>query len=134
MDNIIPILANIVESPFFLVCLGLLAAWAMLLYGLWQWRQGHKRIQVLVDRIRAIHAQAGTRPRHLPSLASSYHLFPESVNWVFRLDRELNALERQRGMRVPYSRRGLSLSSGEGEKVLNGFSRRVEALEGSQRQ
>ena len=134
MDTVIPIIENIVESPFFLVCLGLLAAWAMLLYGFWQWRQGHKRIQALVDRIRAIHARAGTRPQHLPLLASSYHLFPESVNWVFRLDRELNALERQRGMRVPYSRRGLSLSSGEGEKVLNGFSRRVEALEGSQRQ
>ena len=133
MDSIIPIIANIAESPFFLVCLGLLAAWAMLLYGLWQWRQRHKRIQALVDRIRAIHAQAGTRPRHLPSLASSYHLFSESINWVFRLDRELNALERQRGMRVPHSRRGLSLSSGEGEEVLNGFSRRVEALEGSQR-
>ena len=131
MDTIIPIIANIVVSPFFLVCLGLLAAWAMLLYGLWQWRQGHKRIQALVDRIRALHAQAGTRPRHLPSLASSYYLFPESINWVFRLDRELNALERQRGMRVPYSRRGLSLSAGE--EVLNGFSRRVEALEGSQR-
>ena len=130
MDIIIPIIADIVVSPFFLVCLGLLAAWGMLLYGLWQWRRGHKRIQVLVDRIRALHAQAGTRPRHLPSLASSYHLFPESINWVFRLDRELNALERQRGMRVPYSRRGLSLSSGE--EVLNGFSRRVEALEGSQ--
>lgn len=133
MDIIIPIIANIVVSPFFLVCLGILAAWAILLYGSWQWRQRHKRIQALVDRIRAIHAQAGTRPRHLPSLASSYHLFSESINWVFRLDRELNALERQRGMRVPYSRRGLSLSSGEGEEVLNGFSRRVEALEGSQR-
>ena len=133
MDNIIPILADIVVSPFFLVCLGLLAGWAILLYGSWQWRQRHKRIQALVDRIRAIHAQAGTRPRHLPSLASSYHLFSESINWVFRLDRELNALERQRGMRVPHSRRGLSLSSGEGEEVLNGFSRRVEALEDSQR-
>ena len=133
MDNIIPIIANIVVSPFFLVCLGILAAWAMLLYGFWQLRQRHKRIQALVDRIRAIHAQAGTRPRHLPSLASSYHLFPESTNWVFRLDRELNALERQHGMRVPYSRRGLSLFSGEGEEVLNGFSRRIGALEGSQR-
>ncbi len=131
MDSIIPIIANIVVSPFFLFCLGLLAAWAMLLYGLWQWRQGHKRTQALVDRIRALHAQAGTRPRHLPSLASSYHLFPESINWMFKLDRELNALERQRGMRVPYSRRGLSLSAGE--DVLNGFSRRIEALEGSQR-
>ena len=131
MDTIIPIIANIVVSPFFLFCLGLLAAWAMLLYGFWQWRQGHKRIQALVDRVRALHAQAGSRPRHLPSLASSYHLFPESINWVFRLDRELNALERQRGMRVPYSRRGLSLSAGE--DVLNGFSRRIEALEGSQR-
>ena len=133
MDNIIPVIANIVVSPFFLVCLGLLAGWAILLHGSWQWRQRHKRIQALVERIRAIHAQAGTRPRHLPSLASSYHFFSESINWVFRLDRELNALERQRGMRVPYSRRGLSLSSGEGEEVLNGFSRRVEALEGSQR-
>ena len=131
MDNIIPIIANIVVSPFFLFCLGLLAAWAMLLYGFWQGRQGHKRIQALVDRIRAIHAQAGTRPRHLPLLASSYHLFPASINWVFRLDRELNALERQRGMRVPYSQRRLSLYSTE--DVLNGFSRRVEALEGSQR-
>ena len=133
MDIIIPIIANIAVSPFFLFCLGLLAAWAMLLYGFWQGRRGHKRIQALVDRIRALHAQAGTRPRHLPLLASSYHLFPESTNWVFRLDRELNALERQRGMRVPYSRRGLSFSSGEGEEVLNGFSRRIEALEGSQR-
>ena len=131
MDTIIPIIANIVISPFFLFCLGLLAAWAILLYGFWQWRQGHKRIQALVDRIRAIHTQAGTRPRHLPSLASSYHLFPESINWVFRLDRELNALERRRGMRVPYSRRGLSLSASE--DVLDGFSRRIEALEGSQR-
>ena len=131
MDNIIPIIANIVVSPFFLVCLGILAAWAMLLYGLWQWRQRHKRIQALVDRIRAIHAQAGTRPRHLPSLTSSYHLFPESINWIFRLDRELNALERQRGMSVSYSQRRLSLYSTE--DVLNGFSRRVEALEGSQR-
>ena len=131
MDNIIPIIANIVVSPFFLFCLGLLAAWAMLLYGLWQWRQGHKRTQALVDRIRALHAQAGTRPRHLPSLASSYHLFPESINWIFRLDRELNALERQRGMSVSYSQRRLSLYSTE--DVLNGFSRRVEALEGSQR-
>lgn len=130
MDTIIPIIANIVISPFFLFCLGLLAAWAMLLYGLWQWRQGHKRIQALVDRIRTLHAQAGTRPRHLPSLASSYYLFPESINWALRLDRELNALERRRGMRVPYSRRGLSLSSDE--EVLDGFSRRVEALEGSQ--
>ena len=135
MDIIIPIIADIVGSPFFLVCLlfclGLLAAWAILLYGLWQWRQGHKRIQALVDRIRAIHAQAGSRPRHLPSLASSYRFFPESINWVFRLDRELNALERQRGVRVPYSQRRLSLSSTE--DVLNRFSRRVEALEGSQR-
>ena len=131
MDIIIPILANIVESPFFLVCLGILAAWAMLLYGIWQWRRGHKRVQALVERIRAIHAQAGSRPRHLPSLASSYHLFPESINWVFRLDRELNVLERQRGMRVPYSRR--KLSSPSDEEVLNGFSRRVEALESSQR-
>lgn len=131
MDSIIPIIANIVISPFFLFCLGLLAAWAMLLYGFWQGRQGHKRIQALADRIKAIHAQAGSRPRHLPSLASSYHLFSESINWVFRLDRELNALERQRGMRVPYSRRGLSLSASE--EVLNGFSRRIEALEGSQR-
>ena len=131
MDNIIPVIANIVISPFFLFCLGPLAAWAILLYGFWQWRQRHKRIQALVDRIRALHAQAGTRPRHLPSLASSYHLFPESINWIFRLDRELNALERQRGRRVPYSQRGLSLSAGE--EVLNGISRRVEALEGSQR-
>ena len=131
MDTVIPIIENIVESPFFLVCLGLLAAWAMLLYGLWQWRRGHKRIQVLVDRIRALHAQVGTRPRHLPSLASSYHLFSARINWVFRLDRELNALERQRGMRVPYSQRRLSLYSTE--DVLNDFSRRVEALEGSQR-
>ena len=130
MDIIIPIIANVVVSPFFLFCLGLLAAWAILLHGFWQWRQGHKRIQALVDRIRAIHAQAGSRPRHLPSLASSYHLFSERINWVFRLDRELNALERQRGMRVPYSRRRLSLVSTE--DVLNGFSRRVEALEGSQ--
>lgn len=131
MDNIIPILANIVVSPFFLFCLGLLVAWAMLFYGVWQWRQGHKRIQALVDRIRALHAQAGSRPRHLPSLASSYYLFPESINWAFRLDRELNALERQRGMRVPYSRRRLSWFSTE--DVLNGFSRRVEALEESRR-
>ena len=133
MDIIIPIIADIVVSPFFSVCLGISAAWVMLLYGFWQWRQRHKRIQALVDRVKAIHAQAGTRPRHLPSLASSYHLFSESINWAFRLDRELNALERQRGMRVPYSRRGLSLSSGEGEEALNGFSRRIEALEGSQR-
>ena len=131
MDIIIPIIADIVVSPFFLFCLGLLAAWALLLYGFWQGRQGHKRIQALVDRIRAIHSQAGTRPRHLPLLASSYYLFPESINWVFRLDRELNALEHQRGMRVPYSRRRLSLYSTE--DVLNGFSRRVEALESSQR-
>ena len=131
MDSIIPIIANIVVSPFFLFCLGLLAAWAILLYGFWQLRQGHKRVQALVERIRAIHAQAGTRPRHLPSLASSYHLFSESINWIFRLDRELNALERRHGMRVPYSRRGLSLS--HGEEVLDGFDRRVEALEGSQR-
>ena len=131
MDIIIPIIANIVVSPFFLFCLGLLAAWAMLLYGFWQWRQGHKRIQALVDRVRALHAQAGTRPRHLPSLASSYYFFPESINWAFRLDRELNALERQRGMRVPYSQRRLSLYSTE--DVLNGISRRLEALEGSQR-
>lgn len=131
MDSIIPIIANIVISPFFLFCLGLLAAWAMLLYGFWQGRQGHKRIQALVDRIRALHAQAGTRPRHLPSLASSYYLFPESINWAFRLDRELSALERQRGMRVPYSQRRLSLYSTE--DVLNGISRRLEALEGSQR-
>ena len=114
MDNIIPIIANIVVSPFFLVCLGILAAWAMLLYGFWQLRQRHKRIQALVDRIRALHAQAGSRPRHLPLLASSYHLFPESINWVFRLDRELNALERQRGMRVPYSQRKLSLRTPSG--------------------
>ena len=131
MDIIISIIADIVVSPFFLVCLGLLAGWAMLLYGFWQWRQGHKRIQTLVDHVRAIHAQAGSRPRHLPSLTSSYHLFPESINWGFRLDRELNALERQRGMRVPYSQRRLSLFSTE--DVLNRFSRRVEALESSQR-
>ena len=132
MDNMIPVIANIiVVYSFFLFCLGLLAAWAILLYGFWQWRQGHKQIQALIDRIKALHSQAGTRPRHLPSLASSYYLFPESINWAFRLDRELNALERQRGMRVPYSRRRLSLFSTE--DVLNGFSCRVEALEGSQR-
>ena len=137
MDTIMPIIVDIVKSPFFvfyfgtfLFCLGLLVAWAMLLYGFWQWRQGHKQIQALIDRIRALHDQAGTRPRHLPLLASSYHLFPESINWIFRLDRELNALERQRGMRVSYSRRRLSLVSTE--DVLNGFSRRIEALEGSQ--
>ena len=138
MDTIIPIIVDIVKSPFsffyfgiFLVCLGLLAAWAMLLYGIWQWRQGHKQIQTLVERIRAIHAQAGTRPRHLPSLAFNYRFFPESINWIFRLDRELNALERQCGMRVPYSQRRLFLASSE--EVLDRFSRRIEALEGSQR-
>lgn len=134
MDTIMPIIVDIVKSPFFvfyfaafLFCLGLLVAWAMLLYGFWQWRRGHKQIQTLVDRIRAIHAQAGTRPRHLPSLAFNYRFFPENINWVFRLDRELNALERQRGMRVSYSQRRLFLASSE--EVLDRFSRRVEALE-----
>lgn len=138
MDTIMPIIVDIVKSPFFvfyfgtfLFCLGLLVAWAMLLYGIWQWRQGHKQIQTLVERIRAIHAQAGTRPRHLPSLAFNYRFFPESINWIFRLDRELNALERQCGMRVPYSQRRLFLASSE--EVLDRFSQRVEALEGSQR-
>ena len=69
--------------------------------------------------------------RRLPSSPSGTRFFPESINWAFRLDRELNALERQRGMRVPYSQRKLSLVSSE--EVLNRFSRRVEALEGSHR-
>ena len=128
MDIIIPIVA---ESPFLI---SLLLFWftvlAILLHSLWQWRQEHKRIQTLVDRIRAIHAQAGSRPRHLPSLAGWYRLFPESINSVFKLDRELNALEHQRGVRVPYSQRRLFLASSE--EVLNRFTRRVEALEGSQ--
>ena len=49
---------------------------------------------------------------------------------MFKLDRELNALEHQRGVRVPYSQRRLFLASSE--EVLNRFTRRVEALEGSQ--
>ena len=76
MDIIIPIVA---ESPFLI---SLLLFWftvlAILLHSLWQWRQEHKRIQTLVDRIRAIHAQAGSRPRHLPSLAGWYRLFPRA--------------------------------------------------------
>ena len=76
MNSIIPIIANIVVSPFFLFCLGLLAAWAMLLYGFWQGRQGHKRIQALVDRIRALHAQAGTRPR--PRWLAATIFFPKA--------------------------------------------------------
>lgn len=127
MDSIMPIIANIAQSPFFFFCLGLLAAWALLLVGLWSWRRERERIQALVKRIRAIHAQAGSHPRHLPSLASGYRFFSESINWEFRLDRELNALEHQRGVRIPYSQRRLSAST---EEVLNSFTQRVEALEG----
>ena len=130
MDNLMDIIV-IAESPFLPILISMSMFWAILLCSLWHWRQGNKRTQALVDRIRAVHAQAGSRPRHLPSLASCYRLFPESTNWVFRLDRELNALERQHGVRVPYSQRRLSLSSSE--DALNRFTRRVEALEGFQR-
>ncbi len=112
----------------------LISSFILLATGLhfhWQWRREHKRIRALVERIRAIHVQAGTHTRRLPSSPSGTRFFPESINWAFRLDRELNALERQRGMRVPYSQRKLSLVSSE--EVLNRFSRRVEALEGSHR-
>lgn len=112
--------------PIFTSCC---VVFAMGFYLTWQWWQGHERTQALVERIRAIRAQAGLRPRHLPSWPSRYHLFSESPNWAFRLDRELNALERQRGVRVPYSQRRFS---GDHEEVLNSFTRRVEALEGSQ--
>lgn len=126
------IIKSIAESPFssflfpiFILGFGVVA---IAFYSLWR----RRRIEGLIERIRAIHAQAGTRPQHLPSLPSSHHLFSESTNWTFKLDRELNALERQRGVRVPYSQRRLSFSFSE--DVLNRLTRRVEALEGLQRQ